>query len=355
MVVWQPPRTGDEEQLATSEAQQDSGDALLGERLRQSDADISLLSGSTVEMEQTEHQRHVLHQPATIVANVVQENDTTFITIAVPQTFELGGVVTAADVLQITSLVGQGQLFCTPGRVAPGFVVERADSAQEYVGSTSDSMQQMAASPPTQNLEDVEENQEGADSLQLSKETPSVPNASNVTEDGPQNGKQQVSNCEQQDSTASEFAEAATYAASSETPLLQVVPDDEGFGTNYLLSTTFLQCEWEHTTSGRHETALLPQALFGEKLKRLACPVLWELARKKLLKIQDVPMQHALEAADLGKVRATILQLMTKLKTAEHSPPGADQGAVIELCTSFRETIWVHTLRYVLLRFCSRM
>lgn len=137
---------------------------------------------------------------------------------------------------------------------------------------------------------------------------------------------------------------------------LKDIPDSEAVGTDYLLSDMFMRCDWagESMQTNGERTSTPPQPddhevgkTLEDNLNRLARPALWELARKKLWVIRNVSMQEALATADLGKLQATICQLLAKTNNIRLNPEVATHEEVVEVCTSFREALWVHTLRYV--------
>jgi hypothetical protein len=155
---------------------------------------------------------------------------------------------------------------------------------------------------------------------------------------------------------ASHAAEShATSIASKPALKLKDVPDNEGIGTDYLLSDMFMHCNWAgESIETREERTSTPQQpddhklgqTLEDSLNKLARPALWELARKKLLVMRNVSMQEALATADLGKLQATICQLLGIINNIRLNPDVATHEEVVEACTSFREALWVHILRY---------
>lgn len=329
----------------------------------------------------------LVQQSATIFKNVLRKNlDTVFIAnLDVPKLLEGEFVMTALHDMQTESSIrGASSNLCqvilnsrllvedeARVRAAPEQIIAESDRLLKSLKLSSISLTRAALAVPSfwrqqavldclpafdQEVRHAGSDRETSDSHQAlpvknDEESLTLENTNENVTDGNPDAGQAVS-----EPAPSRAENETTAVASRPTFQLKVLADDEDLGTDYLLSDMFLRCDWAgESAEVRERQTLTPQPsdiqdpanALGGSLKKLARPALWELARKKLLVIRDVSMQQALASVDLGKLQAIICQVLGKINSIRLNPAVATHEEVTEACTSFREALWVHTLRYV--------
>lgn len=80
-------------------------------------------------------------------------------------------------------------------------------------------------------------------------------------------------------------------------------------------------------------------------IEHLARPVLWDLARKKVIRVDPNSVQCALEALSLEFLESIIFQQQANVKKISRNPSAFSHEAIFDACTSFRQSTWLHTLR----------
>lgn len=89
------------------------------------------------------------------------------------------------------------------------------------------------------------------------------------------------------------------------------------------------------------------QGLTDSKLiYQLIRPVLWDLVRKKILRVNPVNIQVALNQISLDVLELIIFKLHAKLKDFSLNPSIASHEEIVDACSSFRQVVWLHSLRY---------
>lgn len=80
-------------------------------------------------------------------------------------------------------------------------------------------------------------------------------------------------------------------------------------------------------------------------MEHLARPVLWDLARKKVIRVNPNSVQCALETLSLELLESIIFQQQGNIKKISKNPSAFSHEAIFDACTSFRQSTWLHTLR----------
>lgn len=80
-------------------------------------------------------------------------------------------------------------------------------------------------------------------------------------------------------------------------------------------------------------------------IEHLARPVLWDLARKKVIRVNPNSVQCALEALSLDLLESIIFQQQANVKKISKNPSAFSHEVIFDACTSFRQSTWLHTLR----------
>lgn len=80
-------------------------------------------------------------------------------------------------------------------------------------------------------------------------------------------------------------------------------------------------------------------------IEHLARPVLWDLARKKVIRVNPNSVQCALEALSLELLESIIFQQQVNVKKISKNPSAFSHEDIFDACTSFRQSTWLHTLR----------
>lgn len=84
---------------------------------------------------------------------------------------------------------------------------------------------------------------------------------------------------------------------------------------------------------------------------QLTRPVLWDLVRKKVMRVDAVNFQVALDQISLDVLEAIIFKLHAKVKQLSLNPSTVSHEEIVDACSSFRQVVWLHSLRYIALQF----
>ncbi|KAL3664091.1 hypothetical protein V7S43_010976 [Phytophthora oleae] len=131
------------------------------------------------------------------------------------------------------------------------------------------------------------------------------------------------------------------------TAKLKVVAEDKPLSTDYFVSDKFLKCSWsEPQKEGNDSDVREGKRLKDDQLlQQFARPAMWDLMRKKLLKVDGASFAHALDGVSFEALKAIIYQQLPKVKQMSLNPSAFSNGEIIEVCTSLRQAVWLHTLR----------
>lgn len=80
---------------------------------------------------------------------------------------------------------------------------------------------------------------------------------------------------------------------------------------------------------------------------QLTRPVLWDLVRKKVMRVDPVNIQAALNQISLDVLETIIFKLHAKVKHLSLNPSKASHEEIVDACSSFRQVVWLHSLRYI--------
>lgn len=82
----------------------------------------------------------------------------------------------------------------------------------------------------------------------------------------------------------------------------------------------------------------------NELIEKLARPVIWDLMRQKLLRIESSTLANALATISPETMKAIVFQLHTKLKGIRMNPSMTTHDEIEQLCLSFRNAMFLHLL-----------
>lgn len=81
-------------------------------------------------------------------------------------------------------------------------------------------------------------------------------------------------------------------------------------------------------------------------IDHLARPVLWDLARKKIICVNPNSAQYSLDTLSLELLESIVHQQQLTVKRISENPSAFPHEVIIDACQSFRQVAWLHTLRY---------
>lgn len=150
----------------------------------------------------------------------------------------------------------------------------------------------------------------------------------------------------------------ATESARTRSTTMFVMSDQTGRATTEDLVQGFLGITSNHVAVAEQEsrsTAPAPSEPTKAKgahqlqlpIEHLARPVLWDLARKKVIRVNSSSIQCALETLSLELLESVIHQQQVTVKRISENPSAFTHDAIIDACSSFRQAAWLHTLRYL--------
>lgn len=158
---------------------------------------------------------------------------------------------------------------------------------------------------------------------------------------------------------------ADTKRTSSSTTATLVLPDDGATTTDDLMrgflgiASSHLPTAPEppHATSLSSSSASRASSTLTSRvtlpIEHLARPVLWDLARKKVLRVNPNSVQCALDALSLELLESIVYQQQAIVGRISKNPSAFSHDAIFDACASFRQVVWLHTLRFVCIHALS--
>ncbi|CAI5727457.1 unnamed protein product [Hyaloperonospora brassicae] len=129
--------------------------------------------------------------------------------------------------------------------------------------------------------------------------------------------------------------------------------------TDYLLSDKFLRCAWsERSPDGTSSSKITStndvspdppkeDSTFNQLLQQIARPALWDLMRKRMLRVDESSFQQALNGVSLEALEAIIYKQCHEVKKMRVNPSAFASTDIIEACATLRQAAWLHTLRII--------
>ncbi|TDH73652.1 hypothetical protein CCR75_002322 [Bremia lactucae] len=147
---------------------------------------------------------------------------------------------------------------------------------------------------------------------------------------------------------------------SATTVKLKIIAEDNPLSTDYLMSSSFLQCDWSKSPrSGSVSSVFLRDEAASDDLDgsfsyeqflgRIARPALWDLMRKKMIQVDGTSFQSVFNCINLEMLEAIIYNQFQIVKKMYTNPSGYPSVEIVEACVSLRQACWLHTLRIVLI------